>query len=565
MLIRINKINRNHKIALMILFIFLGAIFLLPNLSLAQEADLGIGYAESTGLGDNDPRIIIARIIRVVLGFLGVIAVGLIMYAGWLWMTSEGDEEKLTQAQAILKNAIIGMVIILSSFAIASFILNRLTAANTGGGPGGGPGGGGNGAISALGRGIIESHYPARAQKDVPRNTKIIITFKEPINPATIMAGENINSENIKIYKSSDGAENALASEQVSVKKTDDNKNFIFKPNEYLGGSSEKIWYTVALGTGITKINGDSAFSGAVGEIAYDWSFEVGNFIDITPPKVDSIVPQASSTEPRNVVIQINFSEAIDPLSGGGAVEEGFENINVSDQAGGALIEGNFYISNEYRTVEFLTEDACGINSCGNTVFCLPGGKNISVLAKAASLMVIGEPTADFPYDGLVDMADNSLDGNADGLASGPEVQSGRPPYNANSPEAESQGDDYTWQFITSNEIDTSAPVIKSVNPDINENNVSLDVAPEAIFSKLLMSASANTNSVKLISNNINYWIKKENNLETKETTVFVKHDQFYDNIDYSMEINSGLKDIYQNCYSPCSSQGCAGNPSCCE
>lgn len=49
-------------------------------------------------------------------------------------MNSGGDEEKVSQAQKILKNAIIGLVIVLASWAIATFILSRLSGAMTSGG-----------------------------------------------------------------------------------------------------------------------------------------------------------------------------------------------------------------------------------------------------------------------------------------------------------------------------------------------------------------------------------------------------------------------------------------------
>ena len=544
----------------------LSAVFLLANYTLAA-VDVGLEYAAQTGLGGEDIRIIIARIIRIIIGFLGIIAVGLIIYAGWLWMSSEGNEEKITKAKQVLKNAIIGLIIILSAFAIATFVLNKLIGA-TSSGPetGGGPGNGGGG-IAALGSGIIESHYPGRNQKDVPRNTKIVITFKEPMDTSTLIINNLINSNNIKIYKSVDGVTGPTVSD-VQASKSADNKIFVFKPKQYLGSSAEKIWYSVALSKNIKKANGDAAFAGVIGEIAYDWSFEVGTYVDITPPKVASIIPQPGATEPRNVVVQINFSEAVDPLAASGATKNGFNNIIVSNQSDNVAVAGNFYLSNQYQTVEFLTEEACGTNSCGETVYCLPGSKDITTLAKAATLAVIGEPSANFPYDGLVDMADNSLDGNKNGIAQGPQAQSNLPPYDENAPDPETQGDDYSWTFKTNNTIDITSPVINSIKPNLSDSGVSLTVEIEATFNKLLMSNSLNSSSINLISNPfkaINYWISKSDNVVDKNTTVKLNHDQFNENISYSPQINSAVRDIYQNCYSPCSGLGVIGTPSCCN
>ncbi|KKU07610.1 MAG: hypothetical protein UX10_C0008G0013 [Candidatus Magasanikbacteria bacterium GW2011_GWA2_45_39] len=91
---------------------------------------LGVGgIGASTGLVDTDPRIIAAKIIRIALGLLGVIVIGLMIYAGYLWMTAGGDEEKVATAKKVLRNAVIGLAIILSSVAITQFIISKLTSA----------------------------------------------------------------------------------------------------------------------------------------------------------------------------------------------------------------------------------------------------------------------------------------------------------------------------------------------------------------------------------------------------------------------------------------------------
>src|SRR3989339_1570232 len=86
----------------------------------------------ATGLGNTDPRIIIANIIRIALGFLGIIAVLIIIYGGWLWMTAAGEASPVDKAKKTLVSAVIGLIIILMSFALASFILNNLLAATGG-------------------------------------------------------------------------------------------------------------------------------------------------------------------------------------------------------------------------------------------------------------------------------------------------------------------------------------------------------------------------------------------------------------------------------------------------
>ena len=65
------------------------------------------------------------------LGFLGIISVVLILYAGFMWMTAAGNEDKVGQAKKLLVAAVIGLIIILASYSIASFVLDVVYRVNT--------------------------------------------------------------------------------------------------------------------------------------------------------------------------------------------------------------------------------------------------------------------------------------------------------------------------------------------------------------------------------------------------------------------------------------------------
>src|SRR3989344_5784497 len=128
------------------------AVFCLPDFVRAQSiadpsSTLQTGVAvisQPLGLPTTDIRLVVARIIRVALGLLGIVALVLIVYAGFLWMTAGGNEEKISTAKKIMVNAAIGLAIILSSYAIASFVISKLVGATTDNGGLGGPGGGGD-------------------------------------------------------------------------------------------------------------------------------------------------------------------------------------------------------------------------------------------------------------------------------------------------------------------------------------------------------------------------------------------------------------------------------------
>lgn len=93
---------------------------------------------EGAGLGQaKDPRIIVANIIRVLLGLVGTLIVIYFVYGGFLWMTASGNDEQVTKAKGVIKNTVIGLVIVLTAYSVTQFVSNSLLSATTGGGPGG--------------------------------------------------------------------------------------------------------------------------------------------------------------------------------------------------------------------------------------------------------------------------------------------------------------------------------------------------------------------------------------------------------------------------------------------
>jgi hypothetical protein len=75
----------------------------------------------STDLGS-----IIGLVVKISLGMLGVIFIVLIIYSGFTWMMAAGEEAKVTKAKDTIRRAIIGLIIIVSSFSFWLFIQNVL-------------------------------------------------------------------------------------------------------------------------------------------------------------------------------------------------------------------------------------------------------------------------------------------------------------------------------------------------------------------------------------------------------------------------------------------------------
>lgn len=546
----------------------------LPDFAVHAQSQEALEVAQTAGLGNRSLPQIIGGIINVFLGFLGVIFLILVIYSGFLWMTAGGNDDKVNQAKQTLIRGTVGLVIVLGAYAITSFIVNALLGAT-----GGSSSGGATGTVAierfsgALGSGPIRDHFPLRNQTDVARNTNIVVTFKEAIDPADIIAGYStngtptdptddvigtaINSDNVRIYRTIDGEEGALTA--VTVALTEDFKTFVFNPSEYLGSATEDVSYSVYLSPDIQNLAGQDVFVGS-NNSGYLWSFETGTLIDITPPTIQSVVPMSGATYDRNIAIQVTFSEAVDPTSSSGIREaaSGFSNILTSADAG--IIAGTYTISNGYKTVTFLTDDVCGTNSCGETIYCLPGLQSISVDVKAATPGTNPPQVDAFPYTGIVDMAANALDGNDDGVA----------------------GDGYVWGFSTTNDINLIGPSIESINPNILAEDVALDQAITVVFDDVLLSSSVTSDEIYLTNIEVNsgdtheQWYRFDveflaadgselaSGVVPEKTEVAIPHGTFLESVDglsyrYGVEFTEGVRNAYQNCYVPANGPNAVG------
>ncbi len=123
------------KQALIMLGLMVGAITILSVIPTASAAIIGSGdlpsnLGEATG-GESSLRAIIVKVINYFLGFLGLIAVIMIIYGGFTYVTAAGKQEAVDSAKKTILYAIVGIVIILLSFAIVNTIVG---VASEGGG-----------------------------------------------------------------------------------------------------------------------------------------------------------------------------------------------------------------------------------------------------------------------------------------------------------------------------------------------------------------------------------------------------------------------------------------------
>ncbi len=91
-----------------------------------------VGGAAGIAEGEQDLNVIIGNVINVVLGFLGIVLLFYFLYGGFKWMTAGGEEEGVKEAKTMIRNAVIGLVIIMASYALTSFVLTQLAEVTSG-------------------------------------------------------------------------------------------------------------------------------------------------------------------------------------------------------------------------------------------------------------------------------------------------------------------------------------------------------------------------------------------------------------------------------------------------
>jgi hypothetical protein len=75
-----------------------------------------------------NPAETIGRVIYMLLGFLGIAFLVLMIYGGYTWMLARGNETEVEKAKSIIRNTIIGIIIILSAYGITYLFMNGLTS-----------------------------------------------------------------------------------------------------------------------------------------------------------------------------------------------------------------------------------------------------------------------------------------------------------------------------------------------------------------------------------------------------------------------------------------------------
>lgn len=117
-----------------ILFVLsLACVLTLPTTTMAvgnlNDAGKNLTPAAKTaGYSEGNVGNITGQIINTALQLVGIIFLGLMVYAGYLWMTAQGEESQIEKAQKIITSAIIGLVLTMSAYAITALITKKFSS-----------------------------------------------------------------------------------------------------------------------------------------------------------------------------------------------------------------------------------------------------------------------------------------------------------------------------------------------------------------------------------------------------------------------------------------------------
>jgi len=95
--------------------------------SVGLEEVAGSPGGQTSGVGRiSGLSTLIGGVINAILGLVGVVFFVLMIYAGFLWMTAAGNEERVTKAKSIFVTSVIGLIVIIGAYYILDFVFDAI-------------------------------------------------------------------------------------------------------------------------------------------------------------------------------------------------------------------------------------------------------------------------------------------------------------------------------------------------------------------------------------------------------------------------------------------------------
>jgi len=123
---------KNKKLILCFcVFVFLCFLFLSANVCFAAAGQASIWKdmeecRKSGSCSLNDFVRLFANVSQWILGIVGSLALLMFIYGGLMFIISSGSSEKVTKAKEIIIGAVIGLVIVFTSYMIIQFTMDAL-------------------------------------------------------------------------------------------------------------------------------------------------------------------------------------------------------------------------------------------------------------------------------------------------------------------------------------------------------------------------------------------------------------------------------------------------------
>lgn len=93
----------------------------------SEQLNIGASASglDNVGAASGDPRILVGRILKGIVSLLGTIFVAIIVLAGSKYINSDGDSAEVDDAKAKIRMAIVGLILTLASYSIATFLVTK--------------------------------------------------------------------------------------------------------------------------------------------------------------------------------------------------------------------------------------------------------------------------------------------------------------------------------------------------------------------------------------------------------------------------------------------------------
>jgi len=70
---------------------------------------------------------LVGMIIKYILGLVGTLSLLMFIWAGFMWLTAQGNPDKVKKGRDTMLWAIVGLIIVFSSYAILSYVFKVIT------------------------------------------------------------------------------------------------------------------------------------------------------------------------------------------------------------------------------------------------------------------------------------------------------------------------------------------------------------------------------------------------------------------------------------------------------